>query len=551
MRQHCACQPSHPWLRPTSWPCSLKSAPRCPAAHAVGYMREISGLAFVQSSRPFPLHGRHRPRPHRRRRPLTTQRNGSAHPPLPKSACLSASCRANAPARPDRRVRTCSLRSTSIPAPGPTRSCQTRSTSPPLDLAGAVAWARTPRRSSGPARLEPPTTREGLRSDCTDPVPTARPDPSPCPPHGSRPDDSAHDRASDGVLPLRPIDSGRSFRPGLSVSGTRPKAPWRSARLTSRSRRRWGSPASTTGHRRRSDGPGGLSRLAFQPAGGRSVQIRTGPRRGGRRRCDRKARARGAAGGGLLSGPASPAGLPLRGAPHPRTGCHVRHHDTRPLTRSAVTTPTRPTRTASAIRAARTIHIPSQPNALPTARPGLHPPSLQLSTPPLPRNAPFSAALVSVANLPGSAWPARRSERRAARPSGVGPCPPAAAWCDRTASCRPRPGVGSALPASSVTRRGANVGSAGSAGSDQRRGGVMSSGVGAAPGGWLGPDWTGLRVRTEPGWGSHRSARTRDAFSGDSRGLRAQAWHDVVRQPSHPNFQPRAAGTWPPRLRRP
>lgn len=335
-----------------------------------------------------------------------------------------------------------------------------------------------------------PTTREGLRSDCTDPVPTARPDPSPCPPHGSRPDDSAHDRASDGVLPLRPIDSGRSFRPGLSVSGTRPKAPWRSARLTSRSRRRWGSPASTTGHRRRSDGPGGLSRLAFQPAGGRSVQIRTGPRRGGRRRCDRKARARGAAGGGLLSGPASPAGLPLRGAPHPRTGCHVRHHGTRPLTRSAVTTPTRPTRTASAIRAARTIHIPSQPNALPTARPGLHPPSLQLSTPPLPRNAPFSAALVSVANLPGSAWPARRSERRAARPSGVGPCPPAAAWCDRTASCRPRPGVGSALPASSVTRRGANVGSAGSAGSDQRRGGVMSSSVGAAPGGWLGPDWT-------------------------------------------------------------
>lgn len=219
----------------------------------------------------------HRHCPHRRRRPLTPQRNGSAHPPLPKSACLSASCRANAPARPDRRVRPCSPGSTSIPAPGATRSCRTRSTSPPLDLAGAAAWARTPGRSPGPARLEPPTTREGLRSDCTDPGPTAQPDPSPCPPHGSRPDDSAHDRASDGLQPLRPIDSGRSFRPGLSVSGTRPKAPWRSDRLASRSRRRWGSPASTTGHRRRSDGPGGLPRLAFQPAGGGGVPSRSAP----------------------------------------------------------------------------------------------------------------------------------------------------------------------------------------------------------------------------------------------------------------------------------
>lgn len=67
----------------------------------------------VQSSRPFPPHDR----PEGRRRPLTTHRNGSAHPPLPKSACLSASCRANAPARPDRRVRPCSLGSTSFPAP--------------------------------------------------------------------------------------------------------------------------------------------------------------------------------------------------------------------------------------------------------------------------------------------------------------------------------------------------------------------------------------------------------------------------------------------------
>ncbi len=121
-------------------------------------------LAFVPSSRPFPLHGRpcplprprHRPRPHRRRRPLTTQRNGSAHPPLPKSACLSASCRANAPARPDRRVRPCSLRSPSIPASGATRSCRTRATSPRLDLAGAAAWARSPGRASRPARPEPP-----------------------------------------------------------------------------------------------------------------------------------------------------------------------------------------------------------------------------------------------------------------------------------------------------------------------------------------------------------------------------------------------------------
>jgi len=164
-----------------------------------------------------------------------------------------------------------------------------------------------------------------------------------------------------------------------------------------------------------------------------------------------------------------------------------------------VTTPTRPTRTASPIRAARTIHIPSQPNALPTARPGLHPPSLQPSTPPLPRNAPVSAALVSAANLPGSSWPARRSERRAARPSGVGPCPPAAARRDRTASCRPRPGVGSALPASSVTRRGADVGSAGCSGSDQRRGESCLPASGRRPAG--GSARTGLRVRTEPGWG--------------------------------------------------
>lgn len=64
------------------------------------------------------------------------------------------------------------------------------------------------------------------------------------------------------------------------------------------------------------------------------------------------------------------------------------HHGTRPLTRSAVTTPTRPTRAASPIRAARTIHIPSHPNALPTALPDLHPPSLQLSTAPLHGDAP-------------------------------------------------------------------------------------------------------------------------------------------------------------------
>lgn len=144
------------------------------------------------------------PLPHRRRRPLTTQRNGSAHPPLPKSACLSASCRANAPARPDRRVRTCSLGSASIPAPGATRSCRTRSTSPPLDLAGSAAWARTPRRSSGPARPEPPPPGK-------DSVPTAR---TRC-----QPPDPIHRRAHRTAVgqttrPMtgRPMDCSRSVR---------------------------------------------------------------------------------------------------------------------------------------------------------------------------------------------------------------------------------------------------------------------------------------------------------------------------------------------------
>jgi len=144
------------------------------------------------------------PLPHRRRRPLTTQRNGSAHPPLPKSACLSASCRANAPTRPDRRVRTCSLGSASIPAPGATRSCRARSTSPPLDLAGSAAGARTPGRSSRPARLEPPPPGK-------DSVPTARP--------RCQPPDPIHHRAhrtavGQTTLPMtgRPMDCSRSVR---------------------------------------------------------------------------------------------------------------------------------------------------------------------------------------------------------------------------------------------------------------------------------------------------------------------------------------------------
>ncbi len=206
---------------------------------------------FVQSSRPFPPHDR----PEGRRRPLTTHRNGSAHPPPPKSACLSASCRANAPARPDRRVRPCSLGSTSFPAPARPVPAGLRPPHPlsiwPAQLAGArtpgghddppgppdpkppppgndsVPTARTRSpihhradRTAGPT-TRPMTGRPMERCRSIRSIPTGRSDPArPSPgPDRRRPGDSTGwpaDRAGGGVaLPAR-VDTagGRTDREG-------------------------------------------------------------------------------------------------------------------------------------------------------------------------------------------------------------------------------------------------------------------------------------------------------------------------------------------------
>lgn len=287
--------PSPPPVRPGS---PSSSAPPSPS---------------VQSSLPFPPHDR----PEGRRRPLTTHRNGSAHPPLPKSACLSASCRANAPARPDRRVRPCSLGSTSFPAPARPVPAGLR---PPHPLS---IW---------PARLAGPRTPGGQDD------PPGPPDPKPPPPGNDsvptartrspirhRADRTAGPttrpmtgRPMERCRSVRSIPAGRSdqARPSPGPDRRRPGDPtgWPADRAGG-----GGSPASTTGHRRRSDGSGGPPRLAFQPAGGRSVQIRTGPRRGGRRRCDRTTRARGAAGGAFV--PVRPFGLAFR-SPSPPSPSH-------------------------------------------------------------------------------------------------------------------------------------------------------------------------------------------------------------------------------------
>lgn len=124
-------------------------------------------LRSVVTSVPAARPPRHRPRPHRRRRPLTTQRNGSAHPPLPKSACLSASCRANAPARPDRVSGP--ARSGRPPSRPPARPVRARLGPPhPLSI-----W---PARRHGPGRRDDPP---GLPDSNPPPpgkdsVPTAR-----------------------------------------------------------------------------------------------------------------------------------------------------------------------------------------------------------------------------------------------------------------------------------------------------------------------------------------------------------------------------------------
>lgn len=179
---------------------------------------------------------------------------------------------------------------------------------------------------------------------------------------------------------VRSIPAGRSdqARPSPGPDRRRPGDPtgWPADRAGG-----GGSPASTTGHRRRSDGSGRPHRLAFQPAGGRSVQSRTGPRRGGRRRCDRATRARRAAGGGpsARSGLSvwPPADLPLH---HHRTDCPARHHGTHPLTRSAVTAPTRSTHlkpgpSTRSVLPARSTHRPSRTPLRPLDQSSLRPQS--------------------------------------------------------------------------------------------------------------------------------------------------------------------------------
>lgn len=263
-----------------------------------------SHLTSVPARRPFPLNFASprllRPTPLRRRRPVTTNRIGSGHRPPPPSARLSASCRANAPARPDR-----APRSSPPDRPPhrpfrprwPDRSAGGRLVCPPLDPARAGRA-----HPAGPSiRPAPPNTHhQGMT-----PFPLHDAATISFPPHGrshsrscSRPVDPPHDRA---VRRIASVHSGRS-RPGVPVQ------PDRLRHLTAGDlelRPGWLVPPAPEVARAGQPvwTPPAVGRhvLATRPrlsAGGgvRSVRLRTGTRRGGWLRSAPAGRDRGAAG---------------------------------------------------------------------------------------------------------------------------------------------------------------------------------------------------------------------------------------------------------------
>ena len=235
-----------------------------------------------------------------RRRPVTTNRIGSGHRPPPPSARLSASCRANAPARPDR-----APRSSPPDRPPyrpfrprwPDRSAGGRLVCPPLDPA-RVGRAHPAGPSIRPA--PPNTHHQGMT-----PFPLHDAATISFPPHGrshsrscSRPVDPPHDRA---VRRIASVHSGRS-RPGVPVQ------PDRLRHLTAGDlelRPGWLVPPAPEVARAGQPvwTPPAVGRhvLATRPrlsAGGgvRSVRLRTGTRRGGWLRSAPAGRDRGAAG---------------------------------------------------------------------------------------------------------------------------------------------------------------------------------------------------------------------------------------------------------------
>ncbi len=288
---------------------------------------------------------------------------------------------------------------------------------------------------------------------------------------------------------VRPIPAGRSdqARPSPGQDRRRPGDPtgWPADRagggvaLPSR--------LDTAGGRTDREG---LLGLPFSRRGGRSVQIRTGPRRGGRRRCDRTTRARGAAGGAFV--PVRPFGLAFRSPspPSPSHGLPARHHGTQPLTRSAVTAPTRSTHpqpgpSTRSVLPARSTHRPSRTPVRPFDQSSLGP---QSHCPQHRRHGTLPSRRLTSPLRTCRVQPGQRDDRSGGRRDHAESARVHRRQPGAIGQLRVDHGRGLALPCPLRPSPAAAPASARPARRDRTSGGgVTSSSVGSAPGGWLGP----------------------------------------------------------------